>query len=242
MSAHASVGPRQCSRSSSRSASKAAATAITSAQKAEPILLGPAQLLGAAQLLAELLAGCPRLGVLVTSRTVLRLRSEQRFVVGPLSAPPADDLQSVEATTASPAVQLFVKRAQAVAPHFVVDASNAHTLGAICRRLEGMPLAIELVAPRAELLGPQALLRRLERGLPLLLGGAADLPGRQQTLQRTLAWSYDLLEPVEQTLLRRLAVFAGGWTLEAAEEVCAGYALTEDAILDLLGTSWISPW
>jgi predicted ATPase len=191
-------------------------------------------LLDAAPLLAELLAGCPRLCMLVTSRTVLRLRSEQRFVVGPL-ATPADDVLSVEATTASPAVRLFVERAQAVAPHFVVDASNAQAVGAICRRLDGIPLAIELVAARAELLAPQALLRRLEGRLPLLMAGAPDLPERQQTLQRTLAWSHDLLGPAEQTLFRRLAVFAGGWTLEAAESVCAGDDVAEDMVLDVLG-------
>jgi predicted ATPase len=190
--------------------------------------------LGAARLLADLLEGCPRLRLLVTSRTVLRLRSEQRFVVGPLATPDDDEL-SVEATTASASVRLYAERAQAVAPRFVVDASNAQAVGAICRRLEGIPLAIELVAARAELLGPQALLRRLERGPPLLLGGPPDLPERQQTLQSTLAWSHELLGPVEQTLFRRLAVFAGDWTLEAVEPICAGDAVSEDTVLELLG-------
>jgi predicted ATPase len=192
-------------------------------------------LLEAASLLAELFAGCPRLGMLVTSRTALRLRSEQRFVVGPLITP-AEDARSVKATSAAPAVQLFVERTRAIAPDFVVDASNAPAVGAICRRLEGIPLAIELVAARAELLGPQALLRRLERGMPLQMSGPPDLPQRQRTLQHTLAWSHELLEPEEQTVFRRLAVFAGGWTLEAAESVCAGTVVGEDAVLDVLGT------
>src|SRR5262249_57659705 len=138
---------------------------------------------------AEVVAGRAGLGLLVPSRTVLRPRPEQRFVVGPL-ATPADDALSVEATTASPAVRLFVERAQAVAPHFVVDASNAHAVGAICRRLEGIPLAIELVAARTQLLGAKALLRRLEGRLPLLIGGAPHLPQRPQTLQRTPARSH----------------------------------------------------
>jgi predicted ATPase len=190
-------------------------------------------LLGAAPILAELLAGCPRLHMLVTSRTALRLRSEQRFVVGPLATPAED--ASVEATSASPAVQLFVERTRAITPDFVLDASNAQAVGAICRRLEGVPLAIELVAARAELLSPLGMLRRLERGAPLQMSGPPDLPARQRTLEATLAWSHELLEPDERTLLRRLAVFAGGWTLESAEAVCAGDAVADDAVLDVLG-------
>jgi predicted ATPase len=191
-------------------------------------------LLSAASMMAELLAACPRLAMLVTSRTALRLRSEQRFVVGPLVTP-ADDAVSVEATSSSPAVQLFVERTRAIAPDFAIDANNAQAVGAICRRLEGIPLAIELVAARAELLGPQALLRRLERGMPLQMSGPPDLPERQRTLQHTLAWSHELLDVAEQTVFRRLAVFAGGWTLEAAEAVCAGGVVADDDVLDVLG-------
>jgi predicted ATPase/transcriptional regulator with XRE-family HTH domain len=191
-------------------------------------------LLEAASLMAELLATCSRLAMLVTSRTALRLRSEQRFVVGPLITPP-DDALSVEATRAAPAVQLFVERTRAISPDFALDANNARAVGAICRRLEGIPLAIELVAARAELLGPQALLRRLERGMPLQMSGPPDLPERQRTLQHTLAWSHELLEVAEQTVFRRLAVFAGGWTLEAAEAVCSDSTVTEDDVLDVLG-------
>jgi predicted ATPase/DNA-binding CsgD family transcriptional regulator/transcriptional regulator with XRE-family HTH domain len=195
-------------------------------------------LLGAAPLLAELLAGCPQLALLVTSRAALRLRGEQRFPVPPLAAPaewpPSDELAGLAATVASPAVRLFVERAQAVAPDFVLDLANAPAVAAICRRLDGMPLAIELAAARVGLLGPEALLRRLEHRLPLLTGGAADLPERQQTLRHTLAWSHDLLGPAEQALFRRLAVFAAGWTLEAAEALCAGADPAPEEVLDHL--------
>jgi predicted ATPase len=192
-------------------------------------------LLGAAPLLAELLEGCPKLAVLVTSRTALRLRAEQRCAVPPLPAPAREEVPSVAAIAAAPAVRLFVERAQAIVPDFVLDASNAQAVGAICRQLDGIPLAIELAAARAGLLRPEALLRRLEHRLPLLTGGAADLPQRQQTLRTALAWSHDLLDPAAQLLFRRLAVFAGGWTLEAAEAVCGGGALAAEEVLERLG-------
>jgi predicted ATPase/transcriptional regulator with XRE-family HTH domain len=189
--------------------------------------------LDAAPLLTELLADCPGLRLLVTSRAALRLRGEQRLVVPPLAAP-ADDVATLDAATTSPAVRLFIERAQAVVPGFVLDPSNAATVAAICRRLDGLPLAIELAAARAELLGPAALLRRLERRLPLLTRGVADLPERQQTLRATLAWSHDLLGSSEQLLFRRLAVFAGGWSLEAAEAVCGRGGLPSEEVLDRL--------
>jgi predicted ATPase/transcriptional regulator with XRE-family HTH domain len=191
-------------------------------------------LLGAAPLLAALLAGCPHLALLVTSRAALRLRSERRFPVPPLASP-ADELLSMEALVATPAVRLFVERAQAVASDFILDAGSAQAVAAICRRLDGLPLAIELAAARAGLLRPEALLRRLEHRLPLLTGGAPDVPERQQTLRQTLAWSRDLLGPGEQALFRRLAVFAGGCTLEAAEAVCADAELPAHEVLDRLG-------
>jgi non-specific serine/threonine protein kinase len=191
------------------------------------------QVLGGARLLAELLATCPRLALLVTSRAALRLRSERRFSVPPLASP-ADELLSMEALVATPAVRLFVERARAVSPDFILDAGNAQAVAAICRRLDGMPLAIELAAARVGLLRPEALLRRLEHRLPLLTGGAPDLPERQQTLRQTLAWSHDLLGPAEQVLLRRLAVFAGGWALEAAEAVCTNGELLADDVLERL--------
>jgi predicted ATPase/transcriptional regulator with XRE-family HTH domain len=191
--------------------------------------------LGAAPLLAELLATCPRPALLATSRTALRLRSEQRLRVAPLAAPD-EESPSVEVSMASPAVRLFVDRARAVALDFVVDADNAGTVAAICRHLEGLPLAIELAAARIRLLGPEALLRRLDRRLSLPASGAPDLPERQQTLRHTLIWSHDLLGQIEQVLFRRLAAFAGGWTLEAAESVCSEAGLPAEDVLERLET------
>jgi predicted ATPase len=164
------------------------------------------QVLEAASLLAELLAAAPQLKLLVTSRVVLRLRGEQEFPVSPL--PPES------------AVELFVQQARAVRPDFAVTEENAPVLAAICRRLDGLPLAIELAVGRLKLFPPHVLLSRLAPRLPLLTGGARDLPARQQTLRSAIAWSYDLLEAPEQQLFRRLSVFAGGFTLEAAEAVC----------------------
>jgi predicted ATPase len=189
-------------------------------------------LLPAAPLLAELLQQCPRLALLVTSRAALRLRGEQRFPVPPL--PAAEPEQSPEEIAASPAAQLFVARAQTLAPDFGLDPHNAEAIAAICRRLDGLPLAIELAAARVGLLGAAALLRRLEHRLPLLTGGSIDLPERQQTLRQTLAWSHDLLGPGEQVLFRRLAVFAGGWTAAAAEAICADAELPAASALDSL--------
>jgi predicted ATPase len=131
-------------------------------------------------------------------------------------------------------VRLFVERALVVAPDFVLDQSNAGAVSAVCRRLDGLPLAIELAAAQAGLLGPEALLHRLERRLPLLTDGAADVPERQQTLRTALAWSHDLLDPAARLLFRRLAVFVGGWSLATAEAVCADDALPAEAMLDRL--------
>ena len=143
-------------------------------------------LLGAAPLLPELLEGCPRLALLVTSRASLRLRSEQRYRVAPLPTPD-DESRLFEALADSPSVRLFVDRAQAGTQAFRLEAANAPVVAAICRRLDGMPLAIELAAARVRLLRPEALLQRLERRLPLLTEGAPELPQRQQTLRKTLA-------------------------------------------------------
>lgn len=173
---------------------------------------------GAAPLLTGLLAVHPSLHILVTSRAVLRVRGEHTLPIRPLPLPESESLP-LEVLEQVPAVALFVQRAQAVTPNFQLISTNAAAVSAICSRLDGLPLAIELAAARSPLLPPQALLARLERRLPLLMGGARDLPERQQTMRRTLAWSYDLLPLGEQALFRRLAVFEGGCTLEAAEAV-----------------------
>jgi predicted ATPase len=177
---------------------------------------------GAVAWLAELLEGCPLLAVLATSRAALRLRAERRLAVGPLETPPAADGLLLGEVAASPAVQLFVDRARAATPAFALDAGNAGAVAAICRRLDGLPLALELAAARVEVLSPAGLLERLARRLPLLTEGPADLPERQRTLGAALDWSHDLLGPAERALFRRLAAFAGGCTLEAVEAICGG--------------------
>ena len=177
------------------------------------------QVLPAAAAVVELLVACPRLKALVTSRAALRVSGEQTFPVPPLSLPDQASAEPPDAVS-SEAVALFADRARAVDASFAVTDANAPLLVEICRRLDGLPLAIELAASRARLLSPQALLARLERRLQVLKGGARDLPARQQTLRATLDWSYDLLEPEERTLFARLAVFAGGCSMEAAEAVC----------------------
>jgi predicted ATPase/DNA-binding SARP family transcriptional activator len=177
------------------------------------------QVLEAAPTVAELLKAAPRLKVLVTSRAVLRLQGEQEFPVPPLARPDPRRLPPVEALSQYAAVALFIQRAVSVRPQFTVTDENAPAVAEICHRLDGLPLAIELAAARLKLFSPEALLSRLERRLTLLTGGARDLPARQQTLRGTIAWSYDLLTVAEQALFRRLSVFVGGCTLEAAEGI-----------------------
>ena len=150
----------------------------------------------------------------------LRLRGEHEFLVPPLELPDPRYLPAVEALSQYAAVALFIQRALAVKPDFHVNNINAPAVAEICVRLDGLPLAIELAAARIKLLPPQAILARLGRRLELLRGGARDMPDRHQTLRHAIAWSYDLLEVGEQALFRRLAVFARGCTLEAAEAVC----------------------
>jgi len=172
----------------------------------------------AAPLLADLLATCPELKVLVTSRAVVRVRGERVTSVPPLTLP--DPTLPLAALARVPAVMLFAQRAQAVSPDFRLTAANVAAVAAICRRLDGLPLAIELAAARVTLLPPEALLARLDRRLPVLVGGARDLPEHQQTMRHAIGWSYDLLHAGEQALFQRLAVFAGGCSLEAARTVC----------------------
>jgi non-specific serine/threonine protein kinase len=172
------------------------------------------QVRAAGPLLLELLAACPRLTLLVTSRVVLRLRGEHVYPLAPLALPPPD-LADGPALGSAPAVELFVRRAQALDPAFRLDAQNAASIAAICARLDGLPLAIELAAASLRVLTPGALLARLDQPLQLLTGSPRDLPRRQQTLRATLDWSYALLRPAAQHLLRHLAVYAGGIGLES---------------------------
>ncbi len=201
------------------------------------------QVITAAPHIADLLEGCPDLKVLVTSREVLHLRAEHQFLVPPLTLPNLQQLPDMEALSQYAAVALFIERAQAVKPNFRVTKANAPMIAEICTRLDGLPLAIELAAARVKLLSPQALLARLEHRLEVLTGGARDLPERQQTLRKTIKWSYDLLSAEEQRLFRRLAVFVGGCTLEAAEAVSSaiGDGMTNmlDAITSFIDKSLI---
>ena len=179
-------------------------------------------LLAGVSVVNELLAAAPGLAVLATSRGPLRLAGERLFAVSPLSVPGDGAALAADLLARYDAVRLFVERAQAVKPDFQLTAANAPAVVEICRRLDGLPLAIELAAARVRLVSPQTLLARLdEHGSPLqvLGGGPRDLPRRQQTLRDTIAWSYDLLSPQEQLLFDRMGVFAGGATLEAIEAV-----------------------
>src|SRR5947209_10424616 len=176
--------------------------------------------LAAATTLAALLASCPRLHLLVTSRAALHLSAEYEFAVPPLAVPDLPQLPESQDLAQVATVALFLERARAVQSDFQLTRANAHTVAAICARLEGLPLAVELAAARIKLLPPQALLSRLDHRLEVLTSGAQDLPARQRTLRDTLQWSYDLLSAEEQRLFRWLSVFAGGFSLEAAAAVC----------------------
>jgi predicted ATPase len=187
------------------------------------------QVTAAAPLVARLLSAAPGLVVLVTSRTVLRLGGEHEFPVPAFPVPPAGAIDPVAAARQYPSVSLFVERAHAAAPGFELSSENAAAVAEICRRLDGLPLPIELAAARVKLLPPQALLARMDDRLRLLTGGMRDLPERQRTLRSTLDWSFGLLSPGEQALLARLGVFAGTFGLQAAE------AVGDDAVMDTLG-------
>ena len=176
------------------------------------------RVLVAAPHVTGLLAACPGVTVLATSREPFRVRGEREFPLLPLPAPGADDVPLAELVQV-PAVALFVERAAAIRPDFALTTSNAADVAAICRRLDGLPLAIELAAARVTMLPPAVLLARLERRLPVLTGGGRDLPDRHRTMRDAVAWSYDLLSPEERECFRHLAVFAGGFILDAAEAV-----------------------
>ena len=192
------------------------------------------QLLPAATSIGELLARCPRLCVLTTSRVPLGLSAERRVEVQPLALPPQG--ASIEELEAAPAVALFLERARAVERSFALSPANAETVMAICRRLDGLPLALELAAARLRLLPPAALLARLEHGLAVLTGGPVDAEERHRTLRDTIAWSVGLLPAREAGLFARLGVFAGGFTFAAARDVAApGILGDEDELWEALG-------
>jgi predicted ATPase/class 3 adenylate cyclase len=175
---------------------------------------------GAAPVLGGLLEQASQLSVLATSRELLHIKGEREYVVPPLPVPEAAD--AAEALEANPCIQLFAERAAAVRPGFRLSPDNATVIAEVCRRLDGLPLAVELAAARVRILSPAELLARLDSRLAELRGGARDLPERQRTLRATIDWSHGLLELAEQRLFARLAVFAGGWTREAAEAICVG--------------------
>jgi len=189
----------------------------------------------AAPLVGELLAACPELQILVTSRSPLHVSGAHEMPVLPLGLPHDDPGVPMDKLLDSEAVQLFVDRAQTVRADFALDERNAAAIAAICQRLDGLPLAIELAAARIRLLSSEAILARLDSRLTLLTGGDRDRPERQQTLRAAIAWSHDLLDQDEQALFRRLTVFSGGWTLEAAEAIAQG-AEPAVAALDCLAT------
>lgn len=185
----------------------------------------------AARDLDELLAGCPAVKILATSRTALGLRAEREYPVPALSLPPDLDDLPIEQLASSPAIELLVDRARSVRPDFAVTAENARAVAEICRRLDGLPLAIELAAARTRMLDPDALLARLETSLDALGTGPVDMPERQRTLRVTVDWSVGLLDEAERAMLSTLAAFVDGWTIDAAGHVGD---LGEDRTLDLV--------
>jgi predicted ATPase/class 3 adenylate cyclase len=194
------------------------------------------QVVDAAPVVPELMMASEGLRALVTSREPLHVDGEQEYPVPPMTLPDTAHLPPPDDLSAYESVALFVSRARGVQPSFELTEQNAATVAEICRRLDGLPLAIELAAARVRLLPPPRLLERLERALPILSGGGRDRPTRQQTLRDAIAWSHDLLDDDERAVFRRLAAFVGGCTLEAAERVCDVDGTLEGRILDLIGS------
>jgi predicted ATPase/class 3 adenylate cyclase len=194
------------------------------------------QVMSAAPLISDMLTRSSALRIIVTSREILHLSVEQAYDVPPLAVPDPRALPDLAALSKYEAVALFIERAQAVKPDFNLTAENAPAVAAICARLDGLPLAIELAAARLKILTPQQILERLDHRLGLLSGGASDVPERQRTLRGAIEWSFELLDDPERRLLERLAVFAGGWTLDAAEEVCRSAAELGTDLLDGLSS------
>jgi predicted ATPase len=192
------------------------------------------QVSGASPFVVKLLEACPKTKVLVTSRVSLRIRGEIELPTPPLLIPEPGTSLTPRDPGEQGAVELFCERARAVKPDFSLTAENAGIITEICRRLDGLPLAIELAAPRVRLLSAEALLNRLERRLPLLSGGPHDLPDRQKTMRNTIAWSYDLLNETEAALFRAMAVFVGGCTMPAVREVFVARSADELELLDTM--------
>ena len=189
------------------------------------------QVAEAGPVIEELLTAAPKLRTMITSRVVLSLRGEQEYPVPPLQVPDPERLPSnLSALGAVEAVRLFTERAVAASPRFALTPENAPVVAEITARLDGLPLAIELAATRTKVLTPSQILGRLKQRLALLTAGSRALPERQRTLRAAIAWSYDLLDPVERRLFARLSVFAGGWTFESAEAVCDPGGLGLDAV------------
>ena len=176
-------------------------------------------LLDAAPVVVDLLLAGPWVKVLVTSRERLRLRGEREYAVPPFQLPMTEEMRDPARLAMNEAVAFFVDRARAIHPDFTLEADNAPAVATICQRLDGLPLALELAAAWVKILPPASLLTRLDARLPLLTSGMRDAPHRQRTLRDAIGWSHDLLTPEEAQLFRRLGVFVGGWTLEAAEYV-----------------------
>ncbi len=196
------------------------------------------QVTAATSILGELLQSCPNLKLLVTSRVPLHLSLEKEYPLEPLDLPDLHKLPATNDLLNYPAIALFVENAKNTRPSFTVDEENAKTIAEICCALDGLPLAIYLASARVRMLSPKALLKRLDKKLEILKGGARDLPSRHKTLQATIDWSHSLLTETEQTLFRRLAIFVGGFSLETAESICQGLDLL-DGVTELVNKSLV---
>lgn len=207
------------------------------------------QVVGAATQIREVLSNAPGVQVIITSRVSLHLYGEHEYPVPPMDMPGADESEPTTATSLSKfeAIQLFVARARAIDAEFRLTDSNAATIAEICRRLDGLPLALELAATRLRLFNPKALLSRLEKSLPLLTGGARDMPDRHRTLYNSIDWSYNLLSPAEKQLFTLMSVFVGGYTLSAVESLAATISAdpnagTLDQLDSLVAQSLVRRW
>ena len=195
--------------------------ALVGDRKALVLLDNLEQVVAAAPEVADLVQSCPGLRIVTTSRTPLRIAAERDFALAPLGLPPQSGSESPKSLAAYPSVALFVERGRAARSSFALTTENTDAVGAVCRRLDGLPLALELAAARLRLLTPEALLEKLDHALGVLTSGQRDVPERQRALRATIDWSHSLLTEPEQRLFRRLAVFAGGCTVADVESVCA---------------------